>query len=154
MRPVGSIFLLSVDGTHCGPCRRHPSASPVCFVHTSVVKTSHLSLCCLTLIPKQVWPLASTRCFLFFGPFSVRPRDGRAWKSQLNGSFWKCSNSCDSCFLLVIKHNFKELVSRCLLIGWREGKKNHIWSETTTDALFGIILSVVRVFIYQCKTSR
>ncbi len=45
----------------------------------------------LTSLPILLWPLTSTRhfcphnCrsyFLFFGPFSVNPRDGRAWKSQ------------------------------------------------------------------------
>ncbi len=64
-------------------------------LHTLVVTSGYLSYCCLSIISNQSAhsPLTSTRhflstqlpltgYFLFFGPFSVNPRDGCAWKSQ------------------------------------------------------------------------
>ncbi len=62
-----------------------------------VVTSGYLSYCCLSIISNQSAhsPLISdinkafsstqlllTGHFLFFGPFSVNPRDGCAWKSQ------------------------------------------------------------------------
>ncbi len=62
-----------------------------------VVTSGYLSYCCLTIISNQSVhsPLTSdinkafsstqlplTGYFLFFGPFSVNPRDGCVWKSQ------------------------------------------------------------------------
>ncbi len=66
-------------------------------LHTLVVTSGYLSYCCLSIISKQSAhsPLTSdinktfpstqlplTGYFLFFGPFSVNPRDGCAGKSQ------------------------------------------------------------------------
>ncbi len=61
-------------------------------LHTLVVTSGYLSYCCLSIISNQSAhpPLTSTRYFrphncryfLFFGPFSVNPRDGCAWISQ------------------------------------------------------------------------
>ncbi len=66
-------------------------------LHTLVVTSGYLSYCCLSIISNQSAhsPLTSdinkaflstqlqlTGYFLFFGPFSVHPRDGCAWKSQ------------------------------------------------------------------------
>ncbi len=70
------------------------------FLHTLVVQlvtSGYLSCCCLSIISNQSAqsPLTSdinkvfsstqlplTGYFLFFGPFSVNPKDGCAWKSQ------------------------------------------------------------------------
>ncbi len=66
-------------------------------LHTLVVMSVYLSYCCLSIISNQSAhsPLSSdinkafsstqlllTGYFQFFGPFSVNPRDGCAWKSQ------------------------------------------------------------------------
>ncbi len=66
-------------------------------LHTLVVTSGYLSYCCLSIISNQSAhsPLTSdinkafsstqlplTGYFLFFGPFSVNPRDGCVWKSQ------------------------------------------------------------------------
>ncbi len=66
-------------------------------LHTLVVTSDYLSYCCLSIISNQSAhsPLTSdinkafsstqlllTGYFLYFGPFSVNPRDGCAWKSQ------------------------------------------------------------------------
>ncbi len=66
-------------------------------LHTLVVTSGYLSYCCLSIISNQSAhsPLPSdinkvfsstqlplTGYFLFFGPFSVNPRDGCVWKSQ------------------------------------------------------------------------
>ncbi len=66
-------------------------------LHTLVVTSGYLSYCCLSVISNQSThsPLISdinkafsttqlplTGYFLFFGSFSVNPRDGCAWKSQ------------------------------------------------------------------------
>ncbi len=66
-------------------------------LHTLVVTSGYLSYCCLSIISNQSAhsPLTSdinkafsstqlplTGYFLFFGPFSVNPRDGCAWKFQ------------------------------------------------------------------------
>ncbi len=68
-----------------------------CILHTLVVTSGYLSYCCLSIISDQSVhsPLTSdinkafsstqlplTGYFLFFGPFSVNPRDGCVWKSQ------------------------------------------------------------------------
>ncbi len=65
-------------------------------LHTLVVTSGYLSNCCLSIISNQSAhsPLTSdinkafsstqlllTGYFLFFGPFSVNPRDGCAWQS-------------------------------------------------------------------------
>ncbi len=64
-----------------------------CILHTLVVMSGYLSYCCLSIISNQCAhsPLTSeinkafsstqlplTGYFLFFGPFSVNPRDGCA----------------------------------------------------------------------------
>ncbi len=66
-------------------------------LHTLVVTSGFLSYCCLSIISNQSAhsPLTSdintaflstqlplTGYFISFGPFSVNPRDGCAWKSQ------------------------------------------------------------------------
>ncbi len=66
-------------------------------LYNLVVTSGYLSYCCLSIISNQSVhsPLTSdfnkifsstqlplTGYFLFFGPFSVNPRDGCAWKSQ------------------------------------------------------------------------
>ncbi len=66
-------------------------------LHTLVVTSGYLSYCCLSIIYNQSVhsPLTSdinktfsstqlplTGYFLFFGAFSVNPRDGCVWKSQ------------------------------------------------------------------------
>ncbi len=66
-------------------------------LHTLVVTSGYLSYYCLSIISNQSAhsPLTSdinkacsstqlplTGYFLFFGPFSVNPRDGCSWKSQ------------------------------------------------------------------------
>ncbi len=66
-------------------------------LHILVVTSGYLSHCCLSIISNQSVhsPLTSdinkafsstqlplTGYFLFFGPFSVNPRDGCVWKSQ------------------------------------------------------------------------
>ncbi len=66
-------------------------------LHTLVVTSGYLSYCCLSIISNQSAhsPLTSdinkafsstqlplTEYFLFFGPFSVNPRNGCVWKSQ------------------------------------------------------------------------
>ncbi len=66
-------------------------------LHTLVVTSVYLSYCCLSIISNQSThspltydinmaflstQLPLTGYFLFFGPFSVNPRDGCAWKSQ------------------------------------------------------------------------
>ncbi len=68
-----------------------------CILQILVVTSGYLSYCCLSIISNQSAhsPLTSdinktfsstqlplTGYFLFFGPFSVNPRDGCAWKSQ------------------------------------------------------------------------
>ncbi len=52
--------------------------------HTLVVMCDYLSYCSLSTISNQSAhsPLTSTRHFLFFGPFSVNPRDVYSWISQ------------------------------------------------------------------------
>ncbi len=66
-------------------------------LYTLVVTSGYLSYCCLSIISNQSahsllttdinkafssTQLPLTGYFLFFGPFSVNPRDGCAWKSQ------------------------------------------------------------------------
>ncbi len=77
-------------------------------LHTLVVTNGYLSYCCLSIISNQSVhsPLTAdinkafsstqrplTGYFLFFGPFSVNPRDGCAWKSQYISSSWNTQTS-------------------------------------------------------------
>ncbi len=77
-------------------------------LHTLVVMSGYLSYCCLSIISNQSVhsPLTSdinksfsstqlslTGYFLFFGPFSVNPRDGCVWKYQYISSFWNTQTS-------------------------------------------------------------
>ncbi len=97
------LFLADWSGTRCGLLLLWP----ICFrvrcvvlfrdgiLHTLVVASGYLSYCCHPIISNlsDHSPLTSTRhfqstqlpltgYFLFFGPFSVNPRDGCLWKSQ------------------------------------------------------------------------
>ncbi len=92
-QPPGAIkepaaSLLRTSETH--PVQR-------CILQILVVTSGYLSYCCLSIISNQSAhsPLTSdinkafsstqlplTGYFLFFGPFSVNPRDGCVWKSQ------------------------------------------------------------------------
>ncbi len=72
-------------------------------LHILIVTSGYLSYCCLSIFSIQSVhsPLSSyinkafsstqlllTGYFLFFGPFSVNPRDGCVWKSQKISSLW------------------------------------------------------------------
>ncbi len=99
------LFLADRSGSRCGLLL----LLPICFpgstccafrdgiLHTLVVTSGYLSYCCLFIISDQSThsPLTSdinkafsttqlslTGYFLSFGPFSVNPRDGCAWKSH------------------------------------------------------------------------
>ncbi len=69
--------------------------SEMVFLHTLVVTSGYSSYCCLSIISNQSAhsPLTINKAFssiitaahwifLFFGPFSVNPRDGCVWKSR------------------------------------------------------------------------
>ncbi len=103
VRIVICVFLLT--GVAPGVvfcCCSHLLQGSICcafrdgILHTLVVTSGYLSYCCLFIISNQSAhsPLTSdinkafsttqlplTGYFLFFGPFSVNPRDGFAWKS-------------------------------------------------------------------------
>ncbi len=98
------LFLSDRSGTRCGLLL----LEPICFrvrcvvfrdgiLQILVVTSDCLSFCCLSIISNQSVhsPLTSdinktfsstqlplTGYFLFFGSFSVNPRDGCVWKSQ------------------------------------------------------------------------
>ncbi len=103
---VSSVSCSYLTGAAPGVvfCCWSPSASGFdvlcvqrCILHNLVVTSGYLSYCCLSIISNQSVhsPLTSdinktfsstqlplTGYFLFFGPFSVNPRDGCVWKSQ------------------------------------------------------------------------
>ncbi len=98
------LFLSDRSGTGVVFCCWSPSASGFdvlcvqrCILYNLVVTSGYLCYCCLSIISNQSAhsPLTSdinktfsstqlplTGYFLFFGPFSVNPRDGCVWKSQ------------------------------------------------------------------------
>ncbi len=103
---VSSVCCSYLTGAAPGVvfCCWRPSASGFdvlcvqrCILQILVVTSGYLSYCCLSIISNQSVhsPLTSdinkafsstqlplTGYFLFFGPFSVNPRDGCVWKSQ------------------------------------------------------------------------
>ncbi len=108
------LFLSDRSGTRCGLLL----LESICFrvrcvvcsemiLHSLVVTSGYLSYCCLSIISNQSVhsPLTSdikafsstqlplTGYFLFFGPFSVNPWDGCAWRSQKISSLWNTQTS-------------------------------------------------------------
>ncbi len=106
VRIVDSVSCSLLTGALPGVlfCCWSPSASGFdvlcvqrCILHTLVVTSGYLSYCCLSIISNQsahspltsdiIKAFSSTQLplagyFLFFGPFSVNPRDGCLLKSQ------------------------------------------------------------------------
>ncbi len=76
-------------------------------LYTSVTTSGYLSYYCLLWawisLTSLFWPginnavspteMPLAGYFLFFGPFSVNPRDGYVWKSQQISSFWNTQTS-------------------------------------------------------------
>ncbi len=110
------LFLADRSGTRCGLLL----LLPICFRVWRVVRSEmvfcipwlitsgYLSHCCLSIISNQsahsaltsdinktfsYTQLPLTGYFLFFGPFSVNPRDGCVWKSQYISSYWNTQTS-------------------------------------------------------------
>ncbi len=107
--------------------------SPCCvfrdgILHSLVVTSDYLSYCCLSIISNQSahssltsdinkafssTQLLLTGYFLFFGPFSVNPRDGCAWKSPVDQQRFelqqvvfttsRCLNALSCCHLIGLQ---------------------------------------------------
>ncbi len=109
-----------------------------CFQHTLLVTRGYLSYCCLSIFSIQSVhsPLISdinkafstklplTGYFLFFGPFSVNPRDGCVWKSQKISSFWNTQTGPSAPTIIPRSESLKSPFFPILMLGLNFSKSS------------------------------